>query len=307
MRFYSNQHPFYCGIDLHARTRYVCLMPHDGEILLHRHMKAAPAPVLKAVAPYRDGLGVAVECLFPWYGLADLGAAAGLPFVLGHALSMKAMHGGKAKNDTIDSPQIAGLLRGGMLPQADVYPAPMRATRDLCRRRTPLRRKRADLLAHVHHTTRQYTRPESGKKMADKANREGVAARFTELAVHKTIEVDLALITYEDARRTDLALSIVKTAQQPDAPPLYLWQPVPGIGTILRLVLLEEIHDIARFASGQAVVSSGRLGKCAQASAGQRLGTSGKQIGPGHLQGAFAEAATLCLRHHAAGQRSLAR
>jgi hypothetical protein len=57
--------------------------------------------------------------------------------VLGHALSMKAMHGGKAKNDTIDSQKIAVLLRGGMLPQAYVYPAPMRATRDLLRCRTP--------------------------------------------------------------------------------------------------------------------------------------------------------------------------
>ena len=48
---------------------------------------------------------------------------------------MKAIHGGKAKNDQIDSQKIAVLLRGGMLPQAYVYPAEMRATRDLLRRR----------------------------------------------------------------------------------------------------------------------------------------------------------------------------
>jgi hypothetical protein len=45
---------------------YVCIVNRDGEILLHRNMKAAPEPFLKAVAPYRDGLVVAVECLFPW-------------------------------------------------------------------------------------------------------------------------------------------------------------------------------------------------------------------------------------------------
>jgi len=108
-------------------------------------MKAAPEPFLKAVAPYRDGLVVAVECIFTWYWLADLCAAQGMPFVLGHALYMKAMHGGKAKNDKIDSPKIAALLRGGLLPQAYVDPAAMRATRDLLRRRTHLRRKRAAL------------------------------------------------------------------------------------------------------------------------------------------------------------------
>jgi Transposase len=130
MRFSTTQHPFSCGIDLHARTMSVCIMNHDGEIVLHKNMQAAPEPFLKAIASYRDGLGVAVECLFTWYWLADLCAHEGMACVLGHALSMQAIHGGQAKNDRSDSPKIAVLLRGGMLPQAYVYPAAMRATRD---------------------------------------------------------------------------------------------------------------------------------------------------------------------------------
>jgi transposase len=130
MRFYNNQHPFYCGIDLHARSMDVCIVNHDGEMVLHKNMKAAPEPFLKAIAPYRDRLVVAVECIFTWYWLADLWAHEGMAFVLGHALSMKAIHGGKAQNDKIDSQKIAVLLRGGMLPQAYGYPAERRATRD---------------------------------------------------------------------------------------------------------------------------------------------------------------------------------
>jgi hypothetical protein len=61
-----------------------------------------------------------VEGIFTWYWLADLCAHAGLPCGLGHALSMKAIHGGKAKHDTIDAQKIAVLLRGGMLPPAYV-------------------------------------------------------------------------------------------------------------------------------------------------------------------------------------------
>jgi len=110
---------------------YVCIVRHEGAILLHRNMQAAPEPFLKAVAPYREGLVVAVACIFTWYGLADLCAAQGIPFVLGHALSRKAIHGGKATNDKSDSPKIALLLRGGRLPQAYGYPAEMRATRAL--------------------------------------------------------------------------------------------------------------------------------------------------------------------------------
>jgi transposase len=307
MRFYTQQHKFYCGIDLHARSMYVCVLSQEGEILLHRNMKAAPAPFLQAVAPYRDGLVVAVECIFTWYWLADLCAEEGIPFVLGHALYMKAIHGGKAKNDKIDSHKIAALLRGGMLPQAYVYPATMRATRDLLRRRTHLMRKRAELLSHVQNTNSQYNLPEIGKKMAYKANRDGVAERFAEAAGQKTIEVDLALITYYDELLKDLELSLLKTAKHHDANTLYLLQTVPGIGKILSLVLLYEIHRIDRFPSVQEFASYARLVKCSKESGGKRLGPSGKKIGNAHLKWAFSEAATLCLRNNPQGQKLLAR
>jgi hypothetical protein len=62
MRFYTTQYPLYCGIDLHARSMYVGIMSHAGEVLLHRNLKAAPEPLLKATAPYREGLVVAVRC-----------------------------------------------------------------------------------------------------------------------------------------------------------------------------------------------------------------------------------------------------
>jgi transposase len=307
MRFYTNQHPFYCGIDLHTRSMYVCILRHDGEILLHRNMKAAPEPFLKAIAPYRDGLVVAVECIFTWYWLADLCAQEDIPFVLGHALYMKAIHGGKAKNDKIDSQKIAALLRGSMLPQAYVYPAEMRATRDLLRRRTHLMRKRAELLAHVQNTNSQYNLPEIGKKIAYKANRDGVAERFNDPAVQKTIAVDLELITYYDQMLSDLELFILKTAKHHDAQTLYLLQTVPGIGKILSLVLLYEIHQIDRFPRVQDFASYCRLVKCAKESGGKRLGTSGNKIGNAHLKWAFSEAATLFLRGNEPGQKYLAK
>jgi transposase len=118
LRFYTEQHQFYCGIDVHARTLYVCLLNQAAEVLVHRNMQAGPETFLKTIAPYRENLVVCVECLFTWYWLADLCAQEGIPFILGHALSLKAIHGGKAKNDTLDAYKIAMLLRGGMIPQA---------------------------------------------------------------------------------------------------------------------------------------------------------------------------------------------
>jgi transposase len=307
MRFYTKQHKFYCGIDLHARTMDLCVLNQEGEVLVHRNMKAGPEPFLQAIAPDREDVVVCVECLITWYGLADLCARASLPFVLGHALSMKAIPGGKAKNDTIDAHKSAVLLRGGMLPQAYGYPAAMRATRDLLRRRLSLMRKRAALLTHVQQTNSQYHLPKSGKKIADKANRAGVAERCPDPAVQKSIAVDLALIDYSDRLLTDLELDRVQTAKAHDAQTRSRVRSIPGVGKILARVLRYEIHDIRRFPRVQEFVSYCRLVTCAKESAGKRDGASGKKIGHAYLTWAFAEAAVLCLRNNPAGQMDLTR
>ena len=307
MQFYTKQHNAYCGIDLHARSMYVCILNQAGDILVHRNMKASPETFLKTLTPYREDIVVAVECVFTWYWLADLCAREGMPFVLGHALSMKAIHGGKAKNAKIDAHKIAVLLRGGMLPQAYVYPAKMRATRDLLRRRMYLTRKRAELLAHIQNTNSQYNLPEIGKKVAYKANRDGVAERFPDPAVQKSMEVDLTLLGYYDPLLNDLEAHIVKAAKQHDANTLYLLQTVLGIGKILSLVLLYEIHEIQRFPSVQDFVSYCRLVKCAKESAGKRYGTAGTKIGNAYLKWAFSEAAVLFLRDNPEGQKYLSK
>jgi hypothetical protein len=228
-----------------------------------------------------------------WEWLAALGADQGIPFVLGHALSLKAIHGGKAKNDKIDSQKSAALLRGGMLPNAYGYPADRRATRDL--------------LSHVQKTTSQYNVPAIGKKIASKANRAGVAARCAAPAVQQTIEVALALIPYYDQLLHDLELSILQTAQQHDAHPLYLLQTVSGLGKLLSLVLLYELHRLDRFPSVQECASYGRLVKCSQEAGGKRLGPSDAQIGHAHRKEALSAAAVLFLRNTPQGQRLLTR
>jgi len=54
---------------------------------------------------------------------------------------------------------------------------------------------------------------------------------------------------------------------------------VPGMGTILRLVLLDASHAMQRVPSVQDVVSSCRLGKWAKEAAGTRDGTAGSTRG----------------------------
>ena len=306
MRFYNRQHRHYCGIDLHVKTMYVCILDAAGQVLVHRNVTSSPEAFLEMVAPYRDDLVVAAECMFTWYWLADVCAAEGIVFVLGHALAMKAIHGGKAKHDKLDSHKIAVLLRGGLLPQAYVYPALMRATRDLLRRRLHLVRKRGQLLAHIQNTRAQYNLVAFERRLAYPANREGVADRFSDPSVRKSIDVDLALVDTYDGLITDLKLTIVREAKRHDADAFHRLRSVPGIGKILALTILYEIHDITRFDRVQEFASYARLVKCVHQSAGKKLGTGGAKMGNVHLKWAFSEAAVLFLRHTKDGKKLLA-
>ena len=308
MRFYTGQHRFYCGIDLHARTMYVCILDSAGEIVLERNLATTPEAFLEAIAPYRGDLVVACECLFTWYWLADLCAKEQIAFVLGHALDRKAIHGGKAKNDRVDAYKIAVLLRGGMLPQAYVYPPGMRETRDLLRRRLHLVRKRGQLLAHLQNLTHAYNRGAFEKRIAYPSNRDGVVAHFAgEPMVQANAALDLSLLDHYDKLLTDLELRLVRQAKREAPRGFHLLRSIPGIGKVLAMTIVYELHDVNRFERVQQFASYARLVKCAKESAGKRKGTSGAKMGNVHLKWAFSEAAVLFVRHSAEAKTLLAR
>ena len=298
MRFYNQQHPFTCGIDLHARTMHVCILDQAGNAVFDRNLPCRPDAFLRAIAPFRHGLVVGAECMFAWYWVADLCAEHDIPFVLGHALYLKAIHGGKAKNDRIDAGKLARLLRGGNFPIAYAYPKGMRETRDLLRRRTYLVRKRAELLTHLQILNSQYNLPPFAKKLSAAANRDElkIAARFADPSVQQSATVDLAVIDVLEEHIDALELYLARTAKVDDLQTFYRLRSILGVGKIIALILLYEIHDIRRFPTEGQFLSYCRLVRCRHESAGKVLGSGGKKIGNAHLRWAFAEAACLFLR-----------
>lgn len=303
MRYYQKQHQFYCGIDLHSRVMYICIIDQEGKKLVHRNIRCDADYFLKIIDPYREDIVVCVECIYCWYWLADLCAEHGIAFVLGHALYMKAIHGGKSKNDRVDSEKISLLLKAGMIPQAYTYPRRMRSTRDLMRRRLFFSRKRAELLSHIEMTHHQYNLPSTERCVTRRRNRAGVAERFEDTCVQKSIEADLVMLGHYDKTITELEHHIVRQAKHHDPDSYRILRMINGIGRVLSLTILYEIEDINRFPRVQNFISYARLVKCPRESAGKRKGTSGAKMGNVHLKWAFSEAAVLFLRGNEQAQR----
>jgi len=121
--------------------------------------------------------------------------------------------------------------------------------------------------------------------------------------VRKSVAVDVQLIDTYDTLIRNVELEILHKARQHDAITLHLLRTIPGVGEILAMVILYEIHDISRFAEVGNFISYCRLVKCPQESAGKKMGSRNSKIGNVHLKWAFSEAACLFLRGNEEGQR----
>ena len=310
MRSYTQRHQYTCGIDLHARTMHLCILDRDGQIVFDRNLPSKPAALLNAIEPFRDDLIIAAECMFTWYWLADLCLEEDIAFVLGHALYMRAIHGGKTKNDRIDAQKIARLTYGQNLPIAYVYPPTMRATRDLMRRRCFFMRQRANLLAHLQMTCQQYNLPPFNQRLSYKANRAGVPDHFAALdpSVKDMVQADLNFIDHLEEQIRHLELLITRRAKQHDVSNYYRLRSVVGVGKVLALTMLYEIHQIDRFDRVQDFLSYARLVRPSRTSAGKKTsGPSGRKIGNAHLKWAFSEATISLLRRSDAAKRFVER
>lgn len=305
MNFYNNTHPFYCGIDLHARLLYVCILDNDGNIVLHKEIKAQKEPLFKLLEPYIGQVVVGVECMHCWYWVSDYCDDIGVDFILGHALYMKAIHGGKAKNDKIDSFKIASLIRGGNFPLAYTYPKEFRATRDLLRRRIKIVRHGAHLKAHALNTVSQYNLPPFSGNLRDACHRETMSGFFPDPIVQRTIDLDLTLIECYTKELHKVEWFIEQQVMKHNPKYFNILKSIKGIGRILALTIIYEIGDIRRFESVQKFASYSRLVKCKAESAGKSYGTQGNKIGNAHLKWAFSEAAALYLRGNDEAQKYL--
>lgn len=300
MKYYTTKTKFNCGIDLHSKQMYICIMDRNGRILVHQNIKGNDfGYFLKLAAPYLHDLTVVCECTFNWYWLADACFAAGIHFVLAHALYLTHIHGGKNKNDRLDSEKLAHLLRANLIPPAYVYPAQRRPMRALLRQRMSYVWRRAELLAHVSmKQTAEGLVPAAKQGRNRDVWEERILAQYANPLHQFGASCDMEMVRAYDrqiARLDQEALRQAKTHLNRD---YHLLLTVPGVGRVLGLTILFEMDTVTRFPTVKDFLSYSRLVKGSVASAGKVKGLSGGKMGNAYLRWAFGEAAVLAKRNH---------
>ncbi len=290
MEFVSIQKEFYCGVDLHAKSMYACIMDARGKVAFHRNLPNIFTLFQQVAEPYCHSIAVGVESTFNWYWLADGCKKANIPFFLGHALYMKAIHGGKKKDDRIDSKKIADLLRCNLFPLAYPYPEEMRATRDLLRRRHRFVALRAEGYTHIQNTFSQHAiNVVSSSDVKKKDSRRNLCTLLPHPDLAMSVDCDIDMINALDTIIHKIEKEIYAQAKYHDRNALSILLTVPGIGKMLGLTILYETHTIKRFPSAQKFSSYSRLVKCQRTSNGKSTGDGNNKIGNPHLKWAFSE------------------
>jgi len=214
MRYLTVNSKYYCGIDLHKEKMYACIMDRAGKVYLHRNMKTSFETFLLHVEPFLPDLIVGVESMFCYYWLFDKCTEARIPFYLGHAYYMKAVHGGKTKNDRLDSKQIANLMRTNYFPLAYPYPKEMRGTRDLLRRRCRYVYQRGEAYRHIENVFAQQGITDIKlSQLKNQKNRRTLVSRFKEPDLQHLVEADFDFIEFSTEIILKLERQIRKQAK----------------------------------------------------------------------------------------------
>jgi len=290
MRYAQVNTTYYCGVDLHAKEMYITVMDKMGTPLLQQKMPNHFETFKQYLQPYLPDVAVAAESTCFYYWLADACRDAGISFYLGHALYMKAISGGKVKNDKLDSQKIADLLRANLFPLAYPYPKEMRAVRDLLRRRHFFVRRRASVFIHLQVLCQQYGIIDLPAKLVkNKLERRRLLALFDNPDIGMQVESDLQFIEALDPIIRELELHILQQAKYHNWVDYQLLQTIPGVGQMLSLIILYETHDVRRFATVQRYSSYAGVVKCERTSGGKSYASKNTKIRNAYLKWAFGE------------------
>jgi len=308
VKYYTENHRYYCGVDLHSKNMYLCVMDSDGKILIHRRIGNDPKYFLKLLHPFNDDLAVCCESTFNYYWLYDVCCTNNITFILAHALNVKAIHGAKTKNDKIDSEKLSRLLRAQLIPIAYSYPQEMRAARDLMRRRTHFVCSRAALIGHVKIVNMQYNLPSLKIDMRYPSKHEKVLKQFKfDENIHSSVKADLDLVCSYKTVISNLENKILEKAKAHKKTDLDILLSIKGVGKIISLTILYEINNINRFSSVQNFASYSRLVKCPHTSNGKKYGYGNAKMGNPYLKWIFSEMVISVPRYNPAIQKKLER
>jgi hypothetical protein len=292
MDIYQCKHEYVCGIDLHSKMLYACIVDRALNVLVHEPIANKDTrKFLKILKPYKGKIVIAAEACFPYYWVADFAAENNFDFQLGHPLYMRFIHGTKSKDDPVDSNKISCLTMKNYLPMAHTCSKEIRHLRDLMRRRLFFVHESSGFQTHVKIQAYQSNFQILSKEFDSSESINEIPLAFENEDQRYSVAMNIRTISHFSKEIKAVIKYIRKRMKVINNEDFTLLSSIRGIGKIIALTILLEIDTINRFPDVGHFVSYSRLVKCSHESAGKKLGFGNTKIGNQYLRYAFGEAA----------------
>jgi transposase len=292
----------FCGIDLHSNNSVVVISDESDKVLYSKRHANNLEEIRSALGPYRQDLfGVVVESTFNWYWLVDGLQEAGYSVHLANTTAIKQYDGLKYRGDESDARHLAHILRLGLLPEGHIMPKPLRAVRDLARKRMQLVQQRSTQILSIESCLARNTGGQIGCNSIKKLTSADIdtigLGQIEALGMKANVAIMQALQTQIDGIEKELA----KYCRSNPAYPLL--KSAAGIGDTLATVILLETGDINRFADVGNYASYCRCVSSIHLSNGKKKGEGNTKNGNRYLAWAFVEAANFAIRYCEAARK----
>ena len=292
----------FCGIDLHSNNSVVVISDENDKVLYSKRHPNSLEQIRAALSPYRaDLFGVVVESTFNWYWLVDGLQDAGYSMHLANTTAIKQYDGLKHRGDESDARHLAHILRLGLLPEGHIMPRPVRAVRDLARKRMQLVQLRTVQILSIETLFDQqrgaHLSSNNIKKLTSADIDSMSFGHMEALAIKANLAVMQALQVQIDVIEKELAQHCRKN------PAFALLKSVSGIGDVLATVILLETGNIDRFAEVGNYASYCRCVGSIHESNGKKKGCGNTKNGNRYLAWAFVEAANFAIRYNESAKK----
>jgi len=280
----------YCGIDLHSNNSLISLIDPNDRVISEKRLANDLDTVIHHLHPYQNDIqGVVVESTYNWYWLVDGLMDHGYPVHLANTLAIQQYNGIKYTNDATDARYLAQLLRLNILPTGYIYPRPMRAVRDLLRRRLLMVKQRTAQILSLQSLIGRHTGQPLPALRIKQLQSADMAQYFTDASVLMAAQQAHQLRQQLDSQIQDIEAHVLAQCQHCDA--YARLTSVPGIGKILGMTILLETGPIERFPGVGHYASYARCVPSAKISNGKSKGKGNTKNGNRYLAMAFIEAA----------------
>lgn len=285
----------FCGIDLHSNNCFVVVSDDTDKVLYSKRLRNNLAEISTALSPYRSDLfGVVVESTYNWYWLVDGLVEAGYPVRLANTTAIKQYDGLKHRGDESDARHLAHILRLGLLPESHIMPKPLRAVRDLARKRMQLVQQRTIQVVSIETCLAQQTGGRISCNDVKQLTNAQVDGMLLGMAESMAIKANLAVLQALQIQIDGIEKALSQHCRRD--PGYNLLKPVSGIGPILAAVILLETGSIDRFADVGNYASYCRCVGSTHISNGKKEGAGNAKNGNPYLAWAFVEAANFAVR-----------